>query len=336
MKTTRAVVLNHYPIGSPKPDNVTLINLQLPDCNENQICVRALFFSVDPYMRNRLRPEGTQYIPAFGLGQVLESMGIAEVIQSESCQFKVGDLVIGMLPWQEFSIVDVSKVKPVQKTIMPLTTHLGIMGYPGLTAYVGIHYFAKPTYGQKMFISGAAGAVGSIAAQMAKLLGCNVIGSTSNQEKIDYLLNDLKIHGAFNYTKYQNNYKSALENNCPEGIDIYFENVGGEMLEAVIDYIKPNSTIVICGAIAQYNDPNPKRGPVNFNTLIQKKLKFLGYIVTDYDHLWNEFQHYVSHHYQKGMISYRETIIEGFENLWPAFINLFESKNIGKMLVSLN
>lgn len=333
---TRAIILNNYPIGSPKPENITIINIQLPDCNENQIRVRTLFFSVDPYMRNRLRPEGTLYINAFGLGDVLVSMGIAEVMQSELGEFKVGDLVIGMLPWQEFAIIEASKVKPILKSIMPITTYLGIMGYPGLTAYVGIHYFAKPTPGQKIFISGAAGAVGSLAAQMAKLLGCNVVGSTSNKEKIDYLLDDLKINAAFNYKKYQNNYKVAFEKYCPEGIDTYFENVGGEMLEAVIEYIKPNSTIVLCGAISQYNNSNPKKGPVNFNQLVQKKLKLVGYIVTDYDCLWNEFQHYISSNYQNGMISYRETIIDGFENLWPAFISLFESKNIGKMLVSLN
>src|SRR5262249_5764403 len=158
-------------------------------------------------------------------------------------------------------------VKHIRKTSMPISTQLGILGYPGLTAYVGICKIAKLVAGQTIFISGAAGAVGSLAGQLAKLFGCHVIGSTSSQEKVNFLINDCHYNAAFNYQQYQENYISVLKKYCPQGIDINFENVGGKLLEAVIECLNPNSTIVLCGAISQYNTPNPRIGPSNFNKL---------------------------------------------------------------------
>lgn len=286
-------------------------------------------------MRNRLRPEGTNYIKPLEIGKPIVSMGIAEVIQSESDKFKRGDMVVGMLPWQEYSILNENMVKHIRRTNMPITTQLGILGFPGLTAYVGICKIAKPIANQTIFISGAAGAVGSLAGQLAKLHGCYVVGCTSSQEKINYLINEYHFDAAFNYHQYKEDYISALNKYCYRGIDINFENVGGKLLEAAIDCLNQNSTIVLCGAISQYNSQNPRQGSSNFNKLNSKNAKLIGYMVTDYDYLFDEFQHFIIKHYQEGKITYHETIVKGIKNAWPAFIGLFESKNIGKMLVEI-
>lgn len=332
---TNAVILNNYPQFFPSKKNIDFVQINLNNCFQDNIFIRLVYLSVDPYMRNRLRPEGTNYIKPLEVGKPIISMGIGEVVTSESNQYKRGDLVIGMLPWQEYSVINANTVKHIRKTNMPVSTQLGILGYPGLTAYVGICKIAKPVFGQTILISGAAGAVGSLAGQLAKLNGCNVIGSTSSQEKVNYLINDCHYSAAFNYQQYQENYVSALKKYCPEGIDINFENVGGKLLEAAIECINPNSTIVLCGAISQYNTANPRLGPNNFNKLNSKNAKLVGYIVTDYDHLFEEFQQYIIKLYYEGKITYRETIIEGLNNAWSAFIDLFQSKNIGKMLVAV-
>jgi hypothetical protein len=286
-------------------------------------------------MRNRLRPEGTHYIKPLEIGKPIISMGLGEVIISESNKFKRGDRVIGMLPWQEYSIINANTVKHIRQTTMPVTTQLGILGYPGLTAYVGICKIAKPVPGQTIFISSAAGAIGSLAGQLAKLHGCYVVGSTSSQEKINYLMNHYHYDAAFNYQKYQEDYITAIKKYCQYGIDIDFENVGGKLLEAVIECLNPNSTILLCGAISQYNSKTPRQGPNNFQKLHAKNAKLIGYIVTDYNDLFDEFQEYIIKHYQEGKLSYHETIVEGLKNAWPAFIGLFEGKNIGKMLVAI-
>ena len=334
MKTT-AVILNSYPLSFPSEKDVRFVQIKLDSCSADSILIRLLFLSVDPYMRNRLRPEGTNYISKLELGKPIISMGIGEVISSKSNNFKMGDIIIGMLPWQEFSVVRADAVKHIKQTNMPITTQLGILGYPGLTAYIGICKIAKPIAGQTIFVSGAAGAVGSLAGQLAKIHGCYVVGSSSSKEKVDYLINHCHYDAVFNYKEYQNNYISALNKYCHRGIDIDFENVGGKLLEAVIECLNPNSTIVLCGAISQYNSQNPRRGPSNFHKLNHKNAKLVGYIVTDYDHIFDEFQQFMIKQYQEGKITYNETIIEGLKNAWSAFIGLFEGKNVGKMLVAV-
>lgn len=334
MKTS-AIILQNYPEDYPSRQNAKLINLQLNPCSTGNILIRSLYLSVDPYMRNRLRPTGTNYLEPLCLGKPIVSMGIGEVIESKTSNFNTGDLVIGMIPWQEFAVIDANGMKHIRQTCLPITTQLGILGYPGLTAYVGICHIAKPKPGQTIFISSAAGAVGSLAGQLAKLSDCYVVGCASSDEKVDHLVTELGYDTAFNYLQHQKNLKSTLQHYCPQGIDIDFENVGGNILEAVIECLNPHSTIVLCGAISQYNSQFPRRGPKNFHKLTQKEAKLVGYIVTDFEHIFDEFQQNIIQFYQKGKISYHETIVNGFENAWDAFIGLFEGKNIGKMLVAI-
>ncbi len=332
---TKAIILNNYPKFTPSSKDVDCISIQLDNFPSETVLIRLLFLSVDPYMRNRLRPEGTHYIKPLEIGKPIISMGIGEVIESKTVKFKSGDLVIGMFPWQEFAVINANAAKPIRQTTLPITTQLGILGYPGLTAYIGINKIAKPLPGQTIFISSAAGAVGSLAGQLAKIHGCHVVGSTSSQEKINYLIDYYHYDTAFNYQQYREDYASAIKKYCPHGIDINFENVGGKLLEAVIECLNLQSTIVLCGAISQYNSQNPRQGPNNFHKLNSKNAKLIGYIVTDYDHLFDEFQQYIIDQYLKGKINYHETIINGLGNAWSAFIGLFDSKNIGKMLVKI-
>ena len=332
---SNAIILNKYPQSLPHESDVDFVQIKIGSYYPDSILIRLLFLSVDPYMRNRLRPEGTKYIKPLEIGLPIVSMGIGEIIESESDKFKRGDIVVGMLPWQEYAILNPNTVKHIRQNNMPVTTQLGILGYPGLTAYVGICKIAKPVSDQTIFISAAAGAVGSLAGQLAKIQGCYVVGSTSSTKKIDYLINNCHYDAVFNYHQYQNDYISALNKYCSRGIDIDFENVGGMLMEAAIECLNQNSTIVLCGAISQYNEQDPRQGPKNFYKLNAKNAKLVGYIVTDYDHLFDEFQQFVIKNYKEGKITYHETIIKGLKNSWPAFIGLFEGKNIGKMIVDI-
>ncbi len=332
---SRAIILKNYPATYPTEKDAQLVRIALGDCSSNKLVIRTLFLSVDPYMRNRMRPEGTQYSTPFKLHEPIVSMGIGEVVTSETANFRAGDLVIGMMPWQDFSVIDAMHVTPIMKTDLPISAQLSILGYPGLTAYVGMCHIAKPTPGQTVFISSAAGAVGSLAGQLAKIEGCHVVGCTGTDEKVDYLINDLGYDAAFNYHLYQNNYRAVLQKHAPQGIDINFENVGGRLLESVIEFLNLNSIIILCGMISQYNTINPRRGPSNFSNLPSKNAKLIGFIVTEYDHLMAEFQQQMITHYKNGNILYRETIVDGLDNAWKAFLDLFEGKNIGKMLIAL-
>ena len=284
-------------------------------------------------MRNRLAPGRTKYIDSFKLNQPLESMGIAEVIESDIQGYKVGDLVTGMLPWQELSLMHPEQLTHLDDHGMPISASLGVLGYPGLTAYVGIQ-LAELKPGQTVYVSSAAGAVGSLAGQLAKLQGCYVVGSAGSDAKVTYLRDELKFDAAFNYKNYKD-YGVALKQYCPKGIDVNFENVGGRMLEAAIDHLNEFGRVILCGAISQYNLRKALVGPKNFNLISKKSARFIPYIVTDYAHLLPEFKQKIALLCQKKQLSYSETLIEGIESAWPAFISLFSGKNTGKMLVTV-
>ncbi len=334
MKTT-AIILDKYPDHHPRDNDVKIMQLKLSTCVVGEVLVRLLFLSVDPYIRNRLRPNGTRYIAAIKLGEPIVSMGIGEVIDSQAENFKPGDIVIGMLPWQKYCVINAGCIKHVRQTNLTITTQLGVLGYPGFTAYIGICHLAKPMAGQTVFISSAAGAVGSLAGQLAKLHGCYTVGCASTDEKINYLINELHYDSAFNYHKYKNNYVAALREHCPLGIDVNFENVGGALLEAAIECLNKNSKIILCGLISQYNSKNYQKGPDNFYKLNSKHAELIGYIVTDYEYLFDEFYQNIIKYISEGKIIYNEIIVDGLENAWLEFSNLFKSNNIGKVLVAI-
>lgn len=297
---------------------------------EGQLLVRTQVLSVDPYMRGRMSM-AKSYIPPFVIGKPIESGGIGEVLRSESPHFAVGDVVVGMLPWQAQGIAAANSVRKVTPGA-PLTAQLGVLGMPGLTAYVGLLDIGKPKAGETVFVSGAAGAVGSVVGQVAKLQGCRVVGSAGSDSKVRYLLEELGFDAAFNY-KTAADQRKALKELCPAGIDVYFDNVGGDTLEAVIWNLNDHARVPLCGMISMYNDAELPPGPRNLMELVRRRVRMEGFIVTDHAKRNPDFMRDMLGWLEAGKVKHTETFFEGLAQAPRALIGLLRGENVGKMLV---
>lgn len=331
--TSREIRLKQRPTGLPSAENFELVTVTLPQPGPGEVVVRNLYMSVDPYMRGRM-VDRKSYVPPFALGETLQGGAVGQVIESKSDKFKVGDYVLHGLGWREYFISDGKGVASIDPSIAPVQAFLGAVGMPGQTAYFGLLDIGQPQTGETVFVSAAAGAVGSMVCQIAKLKGCRVVGSVGSQAKVDWLLNEVGIDAAFNY-KEVDSLKAELGRQCPNGIDIYFENVGGEHLEAALTHMNQNGRIPVCGMISQYNATEATPGPNNLGLIIGKRLKLQGYIVSDYRARTAEFYADMKDWIAAGQIKSQETIVEGIENAPNAFIGLFTGENMGKMLVKL-
>ncbi|GIX47827.1 MAG: NADP-dependent oxidoreductase [Candidatus Tectimicrobiota bacterium] len=328
---SREIHLKSRPVGLPSPDNFALVDVTLPDPQPGQVLVRNHFMSVDPYMRGRMydRPS---YVPPFPLGAPLEGGSVGEVVASRHPDFSPGEMVLSRLGWREYFLSDGSGLTKIDTRLVPPQAYLGVMGMPGMTAYVGLLDIGKPQPGQTVFVSAAAGAVGQVACQIAKLKGCRVIGSAGSPSKVQWLLEVAGIDAAFNY-KTVPSLVDELGRLAPEGIDIYFENVGGAHLEAALEHMKPFGRIVLCGMISQYNAPSP--GPRNLVHAVRKRLLLQGFIVSDHLERQAPFHADMAAWIREGKVKWEETIVEGLEKAPQAFIGLFHGENLGKMLVKL-
>lgn len=326
------IQLHSRPIGTPTTANFSLVDTDLPKINDGEIVVKNLWMSVDPYMRGRM-VERKSYIAPFEVGKVLDGGAIGEVIESRNPKFPVGSHVSSMLGWRSHFISDGHGLTLIPQTSLPLQSYLGIMGMPGMTAWTGLFRIAelKPT--DTVFISAASGAVGSVACQIAKMYGCKVIGSVGSEEKVNSL-KALGVDAVINY-KTAENLSEALAKAAPQGIDVYFENVGGAHMEAALNNMNDYGRIAVCGMISQYNATEPQPGPGNLAMLIIKKLKMQGFIVFDHWEHYPEFARQMGQWISEGKIKWEETIYEGLAKAPEAFIGLFEGKNKGKMLVKL-
>ena len=331
--TSREIRLKQRPTGLPSAENFELVTVTLPKPGPGEMVVRNLYMSVDPYMRGRM-VDRKSYVPPFALGETLQGGAVGQVIESKSDKFNVGDYVLHGLGWRQYLISDGKGLAPIDPTIAPVQAFLGAVGMPGQTAYFGLLDIGQPQTGETVFVSAAAGAVGSMVCQIAKLKGCRVVGSVGSQAKVDWLLNEVGIDAAFNY-KEVDSLKAELGRQCPNGIDIYFENVGGEHLEAALTHMNQNGRIPVCGMISQYNATEATPGPNNLGLIIGKRLKLQGYIVSDYRARTAEFYADMKDWIAAGQIKSQETIVEGIENAPNAFIGLFTGENMGKMLVKL-
>jgi NADPH-dependent curcumin reductase CurA len=274
------------------------------------------------------------YVPPFQLGEPLDGGCVGRVVESKKGPFQVGDYVYGMLGWREYFISDGQGLVKVDSSMAPLQSYLGTVGMPGLTAWAGLLYIGKPKEGETVFVSGAAGAVGSVVCQIAKLKGCRVVGSAGSDEKVSWLLNEAGVDAAFNYKKVDN-VITEVAKLCPQGIDVYFENVGGVHLEAAIEHMNTNGRIVMCGMISMYNATQPVPGPPNLAYIIIKQLTMQGFIVTDHFDKMQEFYSDMGKWIAEGNIKWKETIVDGIENAPKAFIGLFKGENFGKMIVKI-
>ena len=330
--SSREIHLASRPKGIPTTANFTLVPTELEPLQDQQVLVRNLFMSVDPYMRGRMN-DGKSYVPPFELDKPLDGGAVGEVIESRAREFKPGDAVTSNFGWREYFIASPKELRPVSREVQPLSVYLGVLGMTGMTAWVGLN-LVEVKAGDVVFISGAAGAVGSVAGQLAKLRGCRVIGSAGSMEKVMFLREECGFDIAFDYKTGPVLEQLNLE--APDGIDVYFDNVGGETLEAALSVLRVHGRIIACGSIFGYNEEKPQPGPSNLFNITTKRLTMKGFIVRDWLDRQGEFEKEVGGYLQAGKLKNKETVVEGIEQAVGAFIGLFEGKNIGKMLVKLS
>jgi NADPH-dependent curcumin reductase CurA len=329
---SQQIQLVSRPHGLPTPENFARVETVLPPLGDNQVLVRNVFMSVDPYMRGRMN-DAHSYLPAFQLNHTLEGAAIGEVIESRSSSVKVGDAVTSNLGWRDTFIAGPQALRVVNREVQPLSVYLGALGMTGMTAWAGLN-LVDVKAGDVVFISGAAGAVGNVAGQLAKLRGCKVIGSTGSTEKVLFLREECGFDIAFNYKVGPILEQLRLE--APDGIDVYFDNVGGEALEAALSVLRPHGRIIACGGISRYNDEVPRSGPFNLSNMVTKSLTMKGLMVRDWLARQEEFEKEVSGYFWLGELKNKETVVRGIEQAVGAFLGLFSGQNIGKMVVRLD
>lgn len=336
MIISREVHLAKRPNGTPGPECFKIVDTQLPEIGDNQVLIKNSWLSVDPYMRGRM-DDRESYVPPFQLNEVMSGGAVGEVIASNHPDYRVGESVQHMLGWREYSIVDPSTppgLKRCNSDLLPPQAYLGIAGMPGMTSYSGIVFVAEAKAGETVFVSGAAGAVGSLACQIAKILGCTVVASAGSDEKVAWLKNTLGVDEAFNY-KTVSSISEALAECCPQGIDVYFENVGGAHLDAAADHMNTFGRMAVCGLISDYNEVQDTNSHSIFLRLLTKSINVRFFIVSQfYDHQ-DEYHQALAEWVKDGKIIREETVYEGIEQAPDAFLGLFSGHNRGKMLVKL-
>jgi NADPH:quinone reductase len=326
----REILFASRPSGLPTTENFQFVETDVPVLRDGEVLLRTLFISVDPYLRGRMRA-GKSYIAPFELGQVIVSAVVGEVIDSNFDGLKSGDIVSGYLGWRLFNVVNgASLLRTVPG--MPPSTALGVLGVPGLTAYFGFLDIGKPKVGETVVVSGAAGAVGMTVCQIARIKGCRVVGIAGSDEKNRYLRDELGVDATINY-KTEANVFGALQAACPKGVDVYFENVGGPISDAVIPLINDRARIVVCGLISIYNDDKPEMGLKPQPFLLVHSALMQGFIVTQYTPRFAEGVAQLAEWFTSGKLKHAETIVDGFENTPKAFIGLFTGDNLGKQIV---
>ncbi|MEO7597756.1 MAG: NADP-dependent oxidoreductase [Opitutus sp.] len=328
---SREIRLQSRPSGMPTAANFSLARTEVDAPQDQQVLVRNLYLSVDPYMRGRMN-EGKSYVPPFELGKPLEGGAVGEVIESRATEFKPGDFVTSNFGWREYFIAAPNQLHRVSREVQPLSVYLGALGMTGMTAWAGLE-LVDVKAGDVVFISGAAGAVGNVAGQLAKLRGCRVVGSAGSTEKVRFLKDECGFDVAFNYKV--GPVEEQLKVGAPEGIDVYFDNVGGEALEAALSVLRLHGRIIACGGISGYNEEKPRPGPANLFNVTTKRLTMKGLIVRDWLDRQNEFEKEVGGYFRAGKLKNQETVVEGLDQAVAAFLGLFEGKNVGKMVVKL-
>ncbi|GAA2324038.1 NADP-dependent oxidoreductase [Streptomyces violaceusniger] len=320
------------PQGWPKPEDFALREAPVSEPGPGQALVRNLYMSVDPYMRGRMN-DVKSYTPPFQLDRPMEGGAVGKVVASNAEGISVGDHILHFGGWREYATVDAKSAVTVDPEVAPLPAYLGVLGMPGLTAYAGLLEVASFKEGDAVFVSGAAGAVGSEVGQIAKLKGASrVIGSAGSDEKVRVLLDEYGFDAAFNYKN--GPVADQLKEAAPDGIDVYFDNVGGEHLEAAISRLKVHGRVTVCGMISQYNATEPTPAPRNLAMVIGKRLRIQGMLVGDHQHLQEQFFQEVGGWIREGKLHYRETVVKGVDNAVDAFLGMLRGENTGKMIVA--
>ncbi len=333
MNTTRTINLKKRPTGKPGLEDFDFTTTDIAELQEGEVLLSSKYVSVDPYLRGRMS-DAPSYVPPFEVGKPIVSGIIAEVIESKDSNFSKGDYVSGSLAWKEAQVAKAKDLMKVDPDKAPLSAYLGILGMTGLTAYLGLTEIGKPKEGETLLVSGAAGAVGSVVGQIGKILGLRVVGIAGTDEKVEMLKSEFGFDEGINY-KTTENMTEAIAKACPDGVDVYFDNVGGEISEAVLFNINKFSRTVNCGAISVYNNTEIPKSISVQPFLVKKSSLMQGFVVFDYVDKHPAGVKQLTQWLNEDKLTYTETIREGFENIPQAFLDLFDGKNKGKMVVKL-
>ena len=335
-EVNRVITLAARPVGFPRETDFKLIEEPKPAPGDGQFLIRTRFVSVDPYMRGRMN-EQRGYADPFEIGEGINGGAVGEIVESNHDRLKVGCFVHGMWGWQDYAVCEGSEVYPVDPDLAPIQTSIGVLGMPGMTAYFGFLKICKPKPGDCAFISGAAGAVGQLVGQIAKLQGCSpVAGSCGSDEKVEYLLEECGYDAAFNY-KTDTDYLAKVRELCPKGIDCYFDNVGGDLTDAVFANLAQFARVSICGMISQYNLEKPELGPrASYMMLLIRQVSAQGFLVPQFGGKFPQGIQQMAKWLNEGKLTYREDIVDGLENTPEAFIRMLNGENRGKQLVRVS
>lgn len=331
-ETHRRIVLASRPQGMVGLDNFRLEEVPVPTPGPGQVLVRQIYQSLDPYMRGRMN-DGPSYAAPVPVDGVMEAGGVGEIVASQHPDWPVGSIVEGRLGWQEYVVPPYERLRKINPALAPISTANGVLGMPGMTAYFGLLDVGAPRVGDTVVVAAASGAVGAVVGQIARIMGCRVVGIVGSQAKADYIVDELGFDAAINYRT--QNLMSALGEACPNGIDVYFENVGGAIWDAVCEHLALGARVAVCGRIAEYNLGEPELVPRNMRFFIPKRVRMQGFLVYDFYHRWPEGLARMASWIKSGELKYREDVVDGIENAPAAFLKLFQGENFGKLLVKL-
>ena len=335
-KRNRRIVLAARPQGEPRDEDFRLEAVDLASPGHDQVLLRTIYLSLDPYMRGRMNA-GPSYAPPVEVGQVMEGGTISAVVESRSPAFAPGDVVLGYTGWQEYAVASAESLRKLDPARVPVSTALGVLGMPGLTAYTGLLNIGRPQPGETVVVAAASGAVGSVVGQIAKIKGCQAVGVAGGKQKCDFVMQELGFDACVDHhrTAFPQDLKAA----CPNGVDVYFENVGGRVLNAVLPLMNPFGRVPVCGLIAQYNSTGLSAGidrvPAFMGAILVKRLTFQGFIVSDFAAQKGDFEREMVQWLRADKVRYREDVIDGLENAVAAFQGLLKGRNFGKLLVRL-
>ena len=330
------IVLAERPSGIPTEDTFQTNDIDMPTLKDDEVLIRTIYVSIDPGMRGFMDKGDDDAAGAkYALNEPITSRSVAQIVESNDKNFAVDDIVHGRFAWQKYQTVSIENIEKVHSDLAPISTAVSMLGVPGLAAYFGMLKIGQPKKGETVVVSGAAGSVGSIASQIAKITGCKVIGIAGSPKKIDYLENELGLDKGINY-KQTDDMQAAIKEACPDGVDVFFDNVGGELFDAVFANMNRHGRVAICGQIAEYNADNPPTGPRPMHNLIKKSARMEGFVVFDFSDEFDEAKKQIAEWYNDGKMIYKENLVEGFENIPSAFIGLFKGENIGKQMVKVS
>ena len=327
------VLLASRPIGYPTEKDFTIVESEIPTVKEGQLLVKTDWLSLDPYMRGRMN-NVKSYAPSVEIGDVMVGGAVGTIVESRTPLFSVGEIIEGSFGWQSYAVLDGVGLRKVNPALGPIQSSIGILGMPGLTAYFGFLDVCEPKPGDTVVVSAASGAVGQVVGQIAKIMGCRVIGTSGTDEKVRFIVDELGFDLGINYKK--ENMGIWLDSACPDGIDIYFDNVGGFVTDEVIKRINTGARIAICGQVSQYNVTEPELGPRNLFHLTKSQAKMEGFLIYSYEGRYEEGLYRLSNWIKEGKLKYKEDIVEGIRNAPQTFIGMLNGKNLGKTLIKLS